>query len=397
MTTPEGLPVLRELSEVGEVGGGADINRATELETKKLLRRQRQLISKLVEVRSFDKLNTTKAADLLALHQRLFYLASHPLSPLQVPDYHRFDSAYWDIPYQPDGAKVFATQLSPHLEVWSGMLSSFDLGLRALVVDMAMRVYATELLQTEQLAATLAEQQGISESAKDYGDQLAKIKADLEAQLLLAMAHSFRPDYALAIAFAKPEGKHGPRHLVGSIGAAKGKTERTLQETVGWDGSTRNSDQEKILSSLPTNMALTYILNAAGQARADIPENQIVEITRLNVAPRQVCEQLGVHERGQLSSTLMYVIHHAIQSHMPEVEWELFNTQLPLHRVIRQLGLPAEVISEQGSAKPTQLIADSIHGHYFKRTPPTPQIMRVAEAATVARTKFELETSTQNI
>jgi len=354
---------------------------ASKHEVKLLQNRQQVVMDQLFSLRSNSfPFSEQSATNFLSLHQRLQYLASHPLSPLQLPEFHRFDSAYWDIPFEPNGAKVFTAHLSPHLEVWSGKLSSFDHGLRALVVDMAMRVYASELIQTEQLAHSLLEAEGISETAPDYPRLHQRKKAELEAQLLLAMSHSFRPNYALAVAFAKPNGPQGARHLVGSIGAMQGSTERTLQETVGWDGSQMTSDQVEILSSLPTNMALTYILNAAGANAAQIPEHTIAEITRLNVAPRQVCEQLGVRERGKLSQTLMYIIHHAVQEHMPGVEWELLNTQEPLHRVIRQLGLPAEQIAQRDSIQPTALIANSIHGHYFQRTPPIPQLMRVEDA-----------------
>jgi len=335
-----------------------------------------------------NRFDLTTSKKTLDLHQRLQFIASHPLSPLKLPEFHRFDKAYWDIPYQPESGVVFSTNISPKLEVWSGKLSSFDLGLRALVVDMSMRVYASELVETALLSQTLLEQLGISESSKNYPELLKRQKADLEAQLLLAMSHSFRENYVLAIAFAKPEGPDGPRHLVGSIGAIQGNTERTLQETIGWDGSQKNTDQVAIISSLPTNMALTYILNTAGEQAAQTPENQIAEITRLNVAPRHICEQLGVTERGTLSKTLIYIIHLAISEHMPEVVWELFNTQEPLHRVIKQLGLPVQIIAEDNSIRPTALVSDSIHGHYFQRTPPIPQLMSVEAAEKVAGEHF---------
>jgi hypothetical protein len=182
-------------------------------------RRMTTILHAIEEIRkqnfSFD---VAHSQSILKLHQRLFYTASHPLSPITVPDFHRFDRAYWDIPYTPEGSSVFTTQISPQLEVWSGKLSSFDLGLRALVVDMAMRVYAHELIETDVLSQTLLEQEGVTESHRNYPELLARKKAELEAQLLLAMSHSFRENYVLAVAFAKPDGAKGPRHVVGSIG-----------------------------------------------------------------------------------------------------------------------------------------------------------------------------------
>jgi hypothetical protein len=309
-------------------------------------RRMTTILHAIEEIRkqnfSFD---VAHSQSILKLHQRLFYTASHPLSPITVPDFHRFDRAYWDIPYTPEGSSVFTTQISPQLEVWSGKLSSFDLGLRALVVDMAMRVYAHELIETDVLSQTLLEQEGVTESHRNYPELLARKKAELEAQLLLAMSHSFRENYVLAVAFAKPDGAKGPRHVVGSIGAMQGLTDRTLKETVGWDGSQLTRDQVALLSSLPTNMALSYLFNEAGQSLATVPESHVVEVTRLNAAPRQVCEQLGVHERGKVTQALMYVIHHSIEQLLPDADWEIFNTQPVLHRVIRQLNLPVPSFS----------------------------------------------------
>jgi hypothetical protein len=361
-------------------------------EKRRLRKQQRVVIDSLEILRSQNESFSTKSAgEFLALHQRLFYTASHPLSPITVPDFHRFDRAYWDIPYTPEGSSVFTTQISPQLEVWSGKLSSFDLGLRALVVDMAMRVYAHELIETDVLSQTLLEQEGVTESHRNYPELLARKKAELEAQLLLAMSHSFRENYVLAVAFAKPNGAKGPRHVVGSIGAMQGLTDRTLKETVGWDGSQLTRDQVALLSSLPTNMALSYLFNEAGQSLATVPESHVVEVTRLNAAPRQVCEQLGVHERGKVTQALMYVIHHSIEQLLPDADWEIFNTQPVLHRVIRQLNLPAEVIAQEQSVTPTSLISNSIHGHYFNRTPPIPQMMRVSDAAREAREAFEVD------
>ncbi len=392
MSRYENRPVVRDAPQVE--GGGSGYfelgEKETNKETHKLSRRIRELLKKLEALRtSSSRLETLSGTNYLTHHQRLFYLASHPLSPIQVPEFHRFDIPYWQVPYQSTGHRIITTQVTPHLEIWSGLLSSFDLGLRALVVDMAMQVYATDLLQTQQVAENIVEESGESSSSKHYAKHVAEAKAQLEAELLLAMAHSFRPEYVLAIAFATPEGPAGPKHLVGSIGAARGNTDQPLASTIGWDGSLRTSTQEKLLSSLPTNNALSYQLNEDGQELATVPENRIAEITRLNVAPRHTCEQLGITERGQLSRTLMFIIHHAIQHHLPEVEWELFNTQMALHRVIKQLGLPARVISQPETVQPTQLVSESVHGHYFRRTPPTPQATRVEEALAVTSSYFE--------
>ena len=184
-----------------------------------------------------------------------------------------------------------------------------------------------------------------------------------------------------------PDGPEGERHLVGSIGAVRGVSDQPMGWTRGQDGS--RTDEP--ISSLPTNAALYYFLNEVGRAVANIPEEQFAEVTRLNVAPLQVCERLGIADRGQISQTLMYLIHQAIQDNFPGVEWEIFNTQLTLHRIIRMMGLPAEIISEAGTVRPTQAVVDSIHGAYFQRTPPTPQVMRVSAAVEMTAQKLQLE------
>lgn len=388
----EHRPVVREAPHVE--GGDLGVDRSKKIRAG-IVSRSRQIEKSLENLRKSPKgLEIFAGIDYLLLHQRLHQIASHPLSPIQVPEFHRFDVPYWQVPYQYTGHRILTTQVTPQLEVWSGLLSSFDPGLRALVVDMAMQVYATDLLQTQLIAENIVEEAGETPSSKNYLNHVAEAKAQLEAKLLLAMAHSFRPEYVLAIAFATPEGPIGPKHLVGSIGAARGSTDYSFADTIGWDGSVATPAREKLLSSLPTNNALNYQLNDAGQELADVPENKIVEITRLNVAPKHICQHLGIPERGQLSQTLMFIIHHAVQHHLPEVEWELFNTQMTLHRVIKQLGLPARVISQPETIRPTQLVAESIHGHYFQRTPPTPQATRVEEALAITNSYFEFAQAT---
>lgn len=350
---------------------------------KKINRRaERKVFNELNEKRLQAKLGESISSDLLKLHRRLHYLASHPLSELTVPRYHQYDRPYWEVPHHTQDEKILHTVVSPQLEVWSGPLSSFDLSLRALVVDMAMQVYAQELLKTQQLAELQIEKEGTVRTAKSFQDKVQRRKSFLEAQLLLAMCHSFRPDYVLGIAFATPNGSAGERHLVGSIGAVRGMSEEPIGLTVGMDGS---ESEGLLLSSLPTNAALFYMLNTLGRSLADTPESQFAEVTRLNVASKQLCERLGISERSQISQTLMLIIHKAVQENFPDVSWEIFNTQLTLHRVITMMGLPAEVISEEGSIRPSRTVAESIHGAYFQRTPPTPQVMRVNRAVEVAQ------------
>ncbi|MBW7955544.1 hypothetical protein H3C66_02320 [Patescibacteria group bacterium] len=376
--------VVRYEEEV--VGSGLGSNNDSRIRGR-LKSQQLEIYKKLQKIRdSSNVLDAYSGAEYLIYHSRLHQLASHPLSELHIPRYHRFDAPYWEVPFERHASRVLHTQISPHLEVWSGRLASFDLGLRALIVDMAMRVYASELLQTKLIAEGEIEQAGTPPTAKSFSQKVDKRKSDLEAQLLLAMSHSFRPDYVLAIAFAMPEGPQGSRHLVGSIGAVPGQTDRLLGETIGMDGK---QDDSAAISSLPTNTALTYQLNNDSQQLAQLPENKIVEVTRLNVAPRQVCEQLGVLERGVLSQALMYLIHQAIAENLPDAEWEIL---LALHRVIKQLGLPARIISQPDSVRPTAVVTESIHGHYFRRSPPTPQMMRVEEALKRSEQYFVRET-----
>ncbi len=379
--------VVRYEEEV--VGSGLGSNNDSRIRGR-LKSQQLEIYKKLQKIRdSSNVLDAYSGAEYLIYHSRLHQLASHPLSELHIPRYHRFDAPYWEVPFERHASRVLHTQISPHLEVWSGRLASFDLGLRALIVDMVMRVYASELLQTQLIAEEEIEQAGTPPTAKSFSQKVERRKSDIEAQLLLAMSHSFRPDYVLAIAFAMPEGPQGSRHLVGSIGAVHGQTDRLLGETIGMDGT---QDDSAAISSLPTNTALTYQLNNDSQQLAQLPENKIVEVTRLNVAPRQVCEQLGVLERGVLSQALMYLVHQAIVENLPDAEWEVFNTQLALHRVIKQLGLPARIISQPDSVRPTAVVTESIHGHYFRRSPPTPQMMRVEEALKRSEQYFVRET-----
>lgn len=385
MAKPEQRPVVRRVERIGSGESGDSEN---DLRIKKNLKNsENRIFRSLSKLRSSNEvLDIYSGIDYLLLHQRLHQLASHPLSELKVPGYHQYDVPYWQVPFS-DTQPLLYTRVSPQLEVWSGSLASFDLGLRALVVDMAMQVYAQELLHTDQLAQQAVANTDLEPMTKRFQKSVDKVKARLEAQLLLAMCHSFRPEYVLGIAFAMPDGPDGERHLVGSIGAVRGVSDQPMGWTRGQDGS--RTDEP--ISSLPTNAALYYFLNEVGRVVANIPEEQFAEVTRLNVAPPQVCEQHRVVDRGQISQTLMYLIHQAIQENFPGVEWEIFNTQLTLHRIIRMMGLPAEVISEAGTVRPTQAVVDSIHGAYFLRTPPTPQVMRVSAAVEMTAQKLQLE------
>lgn len=392
MAKPEQRPVVRRVERIGSGESWRDdylhlLNEKSS-KTMNLLRRNlRDLLKDIKDHKSNQSVLAENSGQrYLDLHRRLHFLASHPLSELKVPGYHQYDIPYWQVPFS-DTQPLLYTRVSPQLDVWSGPLASFDLGLRALVVDMAMQVYAQELLHTDQLAQHAVANTDLKPTTKRFQKSVDQVKARLEAQLLLAMCHSFRPEYVLGIAFAMPDGPEGERHLVGSIGAVRGVSDQPMGWTRGRDGS--RTDEP--ISSLPTNAALYYFLNEVGRALANIPEEQFAEVTRLNVAPPQVCERLGIADRGQISQTLMYLIHQAIQENFPGVEWEIFNTQLTLHRIIRMMGLPAEIISEAGTVRPTQAVVDSIHGAYFQRTPPTPQVMRVSAAVEMTAQKLQLE------
>jgi hypothetical protein len=357
-----------------------------EIELRRLKAIQTKLLNKLKGLREDSGNNCQVMDEYLLLHQDLIYSASHPLSHLKVPLFHRFDRPYWSVPYQETDGVVVTTCLSDQLEVWAGPLSRLELGLRALMVDMAMQVYAKELLKTDRIAADIVTQEFPDASLVRRSKMITEKQRQIEAQLLLAMAHSFREEYVVALAFATPEGDEGPKHLVGSIGAARGRTDRTLFQTRGLDGA--GEDNLMNVSSLPTNTALNYSLNEVGKTLADIAEKKFVEITRLNVASKALCSTLGVSSRAEISQALMYLIHEAVQQNFQQVEFEIFNTQPELYRLIRQLGLPSQIISDDDSIQPTQLVLESVHGHYFQRTPPVPQILKVTEAADRARQFF---------
>jgi hypothetical protein len=255
---------------------------------------------------------------------------------------------------------------------------------------MAMRVYASELLKT----AAIAEEQITAEFPRSSSTTNAKRTVErqrlLDAQLLLAMMHSFRDEYVVALAFAHSQGE---RHLVGSIGAVQGYTDRLLSQTIGIEETAPDlhaSQVTELPSSLPSNTALKYQLNQDGKVLGQVPEREVVEITRLNVVSKALCAELGVQSRAVISQALMYLIHEAVQQNFPTATQEIFNTQPELHRVIRQLKLPAQIISQEGTVQPTSLFAESIHGHYFRRSTPLPQMMSVHDAVHVGREFYHL-------
>lgn len=349
-------------------------------------RRNTYLINRLNDQRQ-NNLNLLNSAEILALHRKLHQSASHALSTLHVPQYHRFEKPYWQVPYSDTVGTVFTKHLTHTLQIWSGPLARVDLATRAVLVDMAMQTYAAELLRTEHIATTQIEAEVPNAKAARRHKLISQRKQHLDAQLLLAMMHSFRDEYVVALAFARPSGQE-QTYLVGSIGAVRGYTDRLVSETIGQDGSTIDleaSIDTDLPSSLPTNIALRYTLNEDGQTLTRVPERSVAEITRLNVVSKEVCSELGIAHRQLVSQALMYLIHEAVAVNFSGVEWEIFNTQLALHRAIHKLGLPAEIISQKSSEQPTQAVAESIHGHYFKRTVPVPQMVALEQVLEVTK------------
>jgi hypothetical protein len=386
MVQKEGKPAVK-LEVVGFGAGGERYEEEGEKAKRNVLNK----IRKLEKYRnSKDKFEIYKGFDYLDIHYQIFQSSTNIFSPLQLPAYHRFDKPYWEVPRSDKSGVVLTTQLSDGLEIWAGPLIRLELGVRALLVDMAMRVYATELLKT----ATIAEQQIATEFPRSSQKTNAKWTEErqrlLDAQLLLAMMHSFRDEYVVALAFAHSQGE---KHLVGSIGAVQGYTDRLVSQTIGVDETKPDlhaSIVSEFPSSLPSNTALKYELNQRGRELAQVPEREVVEITRLNVVSKAICAELGVSSRAVISQALMYLIHEAVQQNFPTATQEIFNTHPELHRAIRQLGLPAEVISQEGTVQPTALFAESIHGHYFRRSTPIPQMMSVRDAVQVGREFYHL-------
>ena len=386
-------PVVKIQAAGFGVGGeryGEEEKRRKKIE-QRLKRNSKRVNLDLAGVRNNNLQNRlANSHKYLSFHQKLLYVASHPLSPLQVPKYHRFDKPYWEVPRNDQAGVVLTTQLADGLEIWAGPLIRLELGVRALLVDMAMRVYASELLKT----ASIAEQQIATEfprsSQKTNEKRTLERQRTLDAQLLLAMTHSFRDEYVVALAFAHSQGE---KHLVGSIGAVQGYTDRLLSQTIGIEETAPDlhaSQVTELPSSLPSNTALKYELNQDGKVLAQVPEREVVEITRLNVVSKAICAELGVQSRAVISQALMYLIHEAVQQNFPTATQEIFNTQPELHRVIRQLKLPAQIISQEGTVQPTSLFAESIHGHYFRRSTPLPQMMSVQDAVHVGREFYHL-------
>jgi len=392
MSSPEQKLPLRHVLD-GESVVGKDEWRTTELiwtddnkkEKNRINKFRNKIFKKLNELRSLQENSIYHSTDYLLCHYDLLHLAAHPLSELQVPAFHHYDKPYWKIPYSAATAGVLTTQVSPNLEIWAGPLSWFPQELRALMVDMAMRVYAAELLKTQRIAADQVQQLHPQWSTARQASQRHKLAQHLDAQLLLAMIHSFRDQYLVALAFAQPDGAAGQKHLVGSIGAVKGQSDQPFGWTRGYDGADQHD--HSLLSSLPTNAALYYQLNPIGELLTEFAEDELVEITRLNVASKAYTAQYGV-QRSQISSALMYIIHEVVATNFPDVKAEVFNTQPELHRVIRQLGLPAEVIAVPETVRPTQVVSDSIHGQYFQRSPPLPQMMTIEGALAASRQFF---------
>jgi hypothetical protein len=81
-------------------------------------KRNTYLVSKIGNLRSSGHRNNLTAARVyLDLHTELLQNSSHPLSPLQLPKYHRFDKPYWEVPRSDQSGVVLTTQLADGLEI----------------------------------------------------------------------------------------------------------------------------------------------------------------------------------------------------------------------------------------------------------------------------------------
>jgi len=346
---------------------------------------------RLEEVResSLEGINFNVIPDLFILHQRLFQECSHPLSRISVPSYHHFDKAYWNILSSADENAYIERGIGLNVKIWCGPASILNIGVLALIVNMSTNIYSSELLQTSEVAEKIAlgtlSASGKKVTGKNYERLQLRYRQQLEAELLLAMMHSFRDDYLVALVIASHQGK---KYIVGSMGAMRGSGEKSLRETKIEAGAPQI--HPSLLSSLPTQAALSFAYNQDGEELADLPESSLAEITRLNVVSADLLKQVASEaDRATVSASLMMIIHEGIARNWPDVSHEIFNTQPALHRVLRKHGLPVKIISEPNSIQPTTVVGETIHGVYFKKKPPIPQSLSVAAACVVAEQFFQ--------
>ncbi len=389
----EGQTTLYGLEDVNYL---ESMRLVVDLEKQKITKKVRSVIREIERFRSpgLKSLELESMAHIFALHQELYYESSHPLSIVSLPTYHFYDKAYWYVNKDPDYKSISESAIQveidgQNLSLWCGLIQFLNLGFIAQIVDMSTHIYARELLQTSEVAEKIAlgtlSASGKKVTGKNYERLQLRYRQQLEAELLLAMMHSFRDDYLVALVIASHQGK---KYIVGSMGAMRGSGEKSLRETKIEAGAPQI--HPSLLSSLPTQAALSFAYNQDGEELADLPESSLAEITRLNVVSADLLKQVASEaDRATVSASLMMIIHEGIARNWPDVSHEIFNTQPALHRVLRKHGLPVKIISEPNSIQPTTVVGETIHGVYFKKKPPIPQSLSVAAACVVAEQFFQ--------
>ncbi len=311
---------------------------------------------------------------LLQLHRNLYQASQQWGSYLQVedPERHPYDTLYWDLKYEPQPQKISHFAFDENLEVRCGPITAFSPELMALVVSLVSEVYSTDLLEIDKVV------DGESGNDPVKANFLKKMH---NAELLLAMCHSFRPDNVLAVVIGTDE--RGKEYLLGSIGAVHGVGNKFLTSTIGKENAAHVP-----VSSLPTNQELEYQLTQDGEDMlGGVIEQETAEITRLCTAPEQKLRDLPF-DMERVGQVLMSVIHEGIYRHLPNVELEIFNTKRALNVRLKRLRFPVRIIGE--AVHPTRAILDSIHAFYFRRileeerqNTAIPQAMYVREALQV--------------
>jgi len=320
-------------------------------------------------------------------HQNLYQLGLSPFNNLRIEATDPLSKNYWDIKFKPEYGVAIEFDLNCNLKVICTPIQKLSLSIIASVVDIdaSLACNDSSLYENED---TILERVGLSCSKKDRKDKKSlqlRYRQQLEAELLLAMMHSFRDDYLVALVIASHQGK---KYIVGSMGAMRGSGEKSLRETKIEAGAPQI--HPSLLSSLPTQAALSFAYNQDGEELADLPESSLAEITRLNVVSADLLKQVASEaDRATVSASLMMIIHEGIARNWPDVSHEIFNTQPALHRVLRKHGLPVKIISEPNSIQPTTVVGETIHGVYFKKKPPIPQSLSVAAACVVAEQFFQ--------
>jgi len=174
---------------------------------------------------------------------------------------------YWDMPFTENQHSTYTKEIGNGLCVSSTIIRHVPVATRAIVIDLAARIYSTHNLKFGQR----------SHSVASNDNQLANnLSGKLERELLNSMTDGFDENYVMVFVTRLNQ---NARVLCGSTGVIKGSGHQSIIDTIGTSATYSNA-----ASTLPTNKSITYQLTpAAYNLMATLAESNVSEITRLYI------------------------------------------------------------------------------------------------------------------